>query len=224
MKKKTHEDYLQELEAKGIMYVPLEEYKGGKTSISHSCPAGHIWYGKPERILAKHGCNKCAGNIFKTHKQYEMELFEKEVDANPLEEYAGANTAILHECINGHVWSTTPSSLLNRGRGCPRCSTSGFNDGKSAVLYLISFEHNNNIFYKLGITNRSVEERYSEENWSTLKINIVWQVDFPIGKDAKDTEKRLLSEYRDFKINTGALKSGNTETISIYIPSPKENL
>lgn len=224
MKKKTHEEYLLELQTKDIVYRPLEPYNGSTKYILHSCPVGHTWSGRPDRILARHGCNKCANNTLITHKQYEHKLFESEIDANPLEQYLGANIPILHECIDGHIWSVTPSALLNRKRGCPTCSTSGFNDGKPAILYLISFKHNDNIFYKIGITNRSVQERYSEESWDTLKISIVWEIRYHIGRNAREEEKRLLSNYHMFKVNTGVLKSGNTETLSVYIPNPKENL
>jgi hypothetical protein len=220
MKKKTHEEYLQELDSKDIIYRPLELYKGSNKFIEHSCPYGHTWYGRPDRVLARHGCNKCSINTFKTHKQYEYELFKKEIDANPLENYVGANIAILHECINNHVWKVSPSALLNRSRGCPLCSTSGFNIGKPAILYFISFEYNSTKFYKVGITNRTVYERYSDESWEKLKITIVWELKFDIGKDARELEKSLLDKYKEFKVNTGALKSGNTETLSIEIFKP----
>lgn len=224
MKKKTHEEYVQELESKNIVYRPLEPYNGSTKFIKHSCPAGHVWVGRPDRVLAKHGCNKCSTNTFKTHKQYEYELFENEIDANPIEQYSGANTPILHECINGHIWKVSPSALLNRKRGCPSCSTSGFNESKSARLYLISFEYDNKVFYKVGITNRTVQERYSEESWEDLKISIVWEALYTLGRDAKEEEKKLLNTYSMFKVNTGVLKSGNTETLSIFTPNPKENL
>lgn len=220
MRRKTHEEYAQELKGKGIVYRPIEPYNGSNTYIQHSCPSGHIWNGRPDRILAGHGCNKCSSNVFKTHKQYEYELFKKEIDANPIENYAGANTPILHECINNHIWSVSPSSLLNRNRGCPTCSTSGFNISKPAILYLISFEHNGVKYYKIGITNRTVYDRYSEESWEELKISVIWEVYFALGKDAKEKEKILLNKYSTFKVNTGALKSGNTETISIEVPKP----
>lgn len=224
MKKKTHEQYIQELEDRSIVYKPLEPYRGSNKFIKHSCPAGHTWNGRPDRILARHGCNKCSTNTLKTNKQYHYELFKNEIDAIPIEEYSGANTSILHECINGHIWSITPSALLNRKRGCPSCSTSGFNESKPAILYLVSFEYNDTLFYKVGITNRTVEERYSEESCEKLRLSIVWEAYYELGKDARKEEKKLLNKYHNFKINTGALKSGNTETLSIYIPNPKENL
>lgn len=56
----------------------------------------------------------------KTHEQYESELFEKQIDYWPLEEYTRAHDKILHECLNGHKWYAQPVNIL-RGRGCPEC-------------------------------------------------------------------------------------------------------
>lgn len=56
----------------------------------------------------------------KTHAQYEEELFRKEIDYWPLEQYIGGHTPILHECLNGHTWSIKPSHILS-GIGCPHC-------------------------------------------------------------------------------------------------------
>ena len=56
----------------------------------------------------------------RTHADYERELFEKEIDYWPLEEYTRAHDKILHECLEGHKWYAEPANIL-RGRGCPEC-------------------------------------------------------------------------------------------------------
>jgi len=58
----------------------------------------------------------------KTSHEYSQQLFEREIDFIPLEEYKGANTKILHQCINEHIWSVEPNSIL-RGFGCPKCAS-----------------------------------------------------------------------------------------------------
>jgi len=59
-------------------------------------------------------------NIGKTHKEYELELLDKELDYVPLENYNGAKTPILHECFNGHKIKRTPTSIL-QGTKCVTC-------------------------------------------------------------------------------------------------------
>lgn len=57
----------------------------------------------------------------RTHADYEQELFEREIDYWPLQEYTRAHDKILHKCLKGHVWSAEPANIL-RGRGCPECT------------------------------------------------------------------------------------------------------
>lgn len=57
----------------------------------------------------------------KTHDQYENELFEKEIDYFPIEQYIDSKTPILHQCLNDHTWYSSPNSILSN-RGCPYCS------------------------------------------------------------------------------------------------------
>ena len=58
----------------------------------------------------------------KTAKEYENELFYKEIDYFPvnLDDYVNTHTKIEHECLKGHIWSAEPANIL-RGRGCPIC-------------------------------------------------------------------------------------------------------
>jgi len=55
------------------------------------------------------------------HAQYEEQLFQREIDFQPLEEYINTTTKIKHECLKGHIWEAMPQNIL-RGSGCPTCS------------------------------------------------------------------------------------------------------
>ena len=55
-----------------------------------------------------------------THEWYEAELFRKEIDHFPLEKYAGYDTPIKHECLNGHITYRAPNNVL-RGSDCIEC-------------------------------------------------------------------------------------------------------
>lgn len=54
------------------------------------------------------------------HAWYDSELFRKQIDHFPLEEYKGYDTAIDHECLRGHVTKRSPNNVL-RGRDCTEC-------------------------------------------------------------------------------------------------------
>lgn len=81
----------------------------------------------------------------KTHEQYELELFEKEIDFIPLEKYILGKTKILHECINGHRFYESPTNIL-RGRGCLECSPRSSTKRKSIDEHIKELANKNTNF------------------------------------------------------------------------------
>lgn len=155
----------------------------------------------------------------KTHEQYEEQLFEREIDFYPLEKYVSAKQPILHECLKGHKWQVRPDDIL-KGRGCPTCSKAGFKYKESATLYFVSFVFGEQTYYKLGITNKSLKDRYGPE-WSKLNMRALWQLYFEKGAKAFQIEQELLCKHSDYLVDTGALRRGNTETLTCAIERPE---
>ena len=58
----------------------------------------------------------------KTNSEYDLQLFERELDLERLEDYITARTPILHRCIEDHTWKVAPDAILSKGRGCPICA------------------------------------------------------------------------------------------------------
>jgi predicted nucleic acid-binding Zn-ribbon protein len=143
-------------------------------------------------------------NKLKTDEMYRAEVPE---GYRVLEEYLGANIKILHQHeVCGHLWAVKPNGLLS-GYGCPKCATSGFQPNKSAITYLIYFHALDT--YKVGITNRSIKARFSEE---PQPYEVILERHFDKGKEAKELETKWLNNLKPFLYNTNELKSGNTET------------
>jgi hypothetical protein len=222
-KRKTHEEYVAELLFMGIVYRPLEKYKGALTKILHECPVeGHPqWAITPADILQGKGCPACSTTQKKTHEEYVAGLIDKGIIYKPIEHYINSRTKILHECpVEGHrPWYITPHNIL-QGNRCPACSKSGFDSTKPSKLYFLSFEHNEITYYKVGITNRTTQERHSAD-WKPLNIQLLWELDFESGAEARKLEKQILEDNNMFLINTGALRSGNTETFTVFIKPPE---
>lgn len=58
--KKTHPQYLKELDAKKITIIPLGLYAGGKVKIQHQCDrCNNIFLARPVDVLRGHGCPYC---------------------------------------------------------------------------------------------------------------------------------------------------------------------
>lgn len=126
-----------------------------------------------------------------------------------LVDYRNVKTSIQIICPIHGVFFQTPKSHL-QGKGCPSCANNGFDKTKSAVLYYIKISSNNVIAYKIGITNRTVKERFSATELEKIQVLKVW--DFPLGSDALVKEQEILKLYKEFKyIGDPLLSSGNTE-------------
>lgn len=154
----------------------------------------------------------------KTTEEYAQEIIHIAV---PLEPYKNAKSAILHKFIPcGHEWSISPTNILS-GRSCPKCpgKSPGFRTDIPASLYCVKFEYEDIHYYKIGITNKDAKKRYIQE-WAKFKMELEWEIFFDTGKEAKRVEQQLLKDNECYKINTGALISGNTETVSVYVSKP----
>ena len=131
------------------------------------------------------------------------ELYHKNNTVTVLGSYSGNKTHIKCMCnICNHIWSPTPNKLLS-GRGCPLCA---INPKTSKYVYLLYFESLD--LYKIGISTNIARRRKELGVASKLIFNLY----FKNGREAYLLEQKWLINVSDLKINTGLLKSGNTET------------
>ena len=191
-----------------------------KTNILHKI-CGTVWSVVPRDVIrGVSTCPKCA--IAKRRSiQEAAKLVESKTNGEYtiIGDYAGVKSkALIKHIPCGYMWHTIPHDIARGASRCLNCipnKDSGFDKTKPAILYLISFTVHSQPFFKIGITNRSVEDRYNAE---VYPIDTVWTLSFDRGIIALELEKYFLDKYRNFKVNTKVLKNGNTETLSIFIP------
>ena len=121
--KKTQEQYAQELSQVNSNILVIGQYININTQLEHQCKiCEHSWYPIPANLLTKGvGCPKCAGNAKKTHKEYVLELVQKNPNIIVIGEYMGKHIKIEHKClVCQYSWAVSPGSLLG-GSGCPSC-------------------------------------------------------------------------------------------------------
>ena len=130
-KKKTTEEYKEELKDINPNIICLEEYINNSTKILHKClKCGNTWKAKPNNILHGTNCPVCFGTPKKTTEEYKTKLKDINPNIICLEEYKTGKTKIFHKClICGNTWAAIPNSILN-GNGCPHCK---FSHGEKAV-------------------------------------------------------------------------------------------
>ena len=122
-KRKTHEQFIEELGKVNSDIEVLSVYKNSNTKIKCKCLIdGHIWEVFPSSILKRHGCPKCSGYLKKTHEQFVKEMKVKNPKIEILGEYINNATKIKCKClIEGNIWEVTPRNLIS-GNGCPKCA------------------------------------------------------------------------------------------------------
>lgn len=123
--------------------------------------------------------------------------------------YDGAYSKIIITCKVHGEFTQRPNDHLN-GCGCPKCAITGFKKTKSATLYYLRITSGTDIAYKVGITNRTVQERFNNIDLEKIQVLKIWE--FPLGVDAYDKEQEILKLYKEHKyIGEPLLSSGNTE-------------
>jgi len=130
--------------------------------------------------------------------------------------YVGNKTKVTIVCPIHGEFEQKPANHLS-GRGCPSCAKYGFDSTKAAYLYYLKVTtEDGKILYKIGITNRTVDERFNLTDLS--KIEIVKQKLYENGKDALEWETKFKRQFKEHQyVGPNILESGNTELFTIDI-------
>ena len=205
---KTHDTYLKEIKDKSV--ICLESYINSSTPILHKCKnCGKEWLLRPNDALRGRGCLDCYRASRVLHN-YADKLDKVNNFIKVCEEYINCYTKIEHEClVCSYKWKVKPSSLLS-GHGCPMCAPTGVDTNKPTRLYYICID---DTYYKIGITNRTVSERFIKDI-RTKDIRIVWEHVFDSGIDAQELERDIKIDYQGV-LGTNSctlLGGGYTET------------
>lgn len=187
-------------------------YEKRHSKVTIICPVHGEFEQIPTNHLSGKGCDKCAHDSLGLVKRITKKEFLKR--ANDIHNckytysnYTKASDKVKIMCPQHGEFTQYGTSHLS-GCGCPSCAISGFDFSKPAILYYL--EINNGIAYKIGITNRTVELRFSPKELENVKVLKVWE--YIIGKDAYEEEQRILKEFKANKYTgTPLLSSGNSE-------------
>lgn len=127
-KKKTHSEYVAEVQLITSNIEVVGQYVGAHTKIRHRCKiCGCEWETKPICILKGNGCPECAKHQraksnTKTHEQYVTEVALINPNIEVISRYTNADVKIKIRCkICGNEWFARAADVI-RGHGCPKCS------------------------------------------------------------------------------------------------------
>lgn len=126
-KKKTHEEYVEEVKNKNPLIEVVGEYVGIKIPILHRCTVHDVlWKSSPDNILQGKGCELCRIDKIRNSKRKTMDwyidqLSTKNPDVELVGNYVDMHTPILHHCLLDDVyWDIAPTNAL-KGSHCPEC-------------------------------------------------------------------------------------------------------
>lgn len=191
------------------------EFIGFKKKIIITCAEHGDFLQTPmQHLKSMIGCPICAReqvdmNNRKTNEEFIQEAIIKHNNKYSYEHtnYTTGDQYVIITCKEHGNFEQRPSNHL-QGTGCPSCVSSGFNVSLPAILYYLSI--NNGQAYKVGITNRSIRERFC--NADLEKITIISETYYQCGKKAYDKEQKILKDNKMHKyIGPDLLKSGNSE-------------
>lgn len=222
-KRKTHEEYVNELFIKNQNVKVIDKYNGSTTKITHHCLVHDVyWKTTPSRVLNGAGCEMCRKEKFRAMRCKSKQQYIDEVnEINPyiivLEDYIDSKTPILHKCsIHDVEWNAYPDGIL-KGCGCPECGKEKIGDKnrKTHAQYIEELKNlNSNIIvidtYINAITPILHKCLIDEHEWYATPANILFGTGCP---KCGGTIKKTHDEYVDevFSINS------NIEVIEQYI-------
>ncbi len=202
-------------------------YIDSKTKSNILCNIHGLFMQSPNSHLAGHGCPKCANeklNILKANNNIKnatkkffakVKLSYKNLNFDNYK-YSGVRSPSVVICDEHGEFLRTPGQLY-RGNGCIKCRKTkrSVDINSKHILYYVK----SNNFYKIGITAKTVEERFSYEIKNT-DFKILKMFHYDDGNKARITEKLLLSLSKpEYKINKedSPFKNGWTECFNCDI-------
>ncbi len=201
--------------------TPLDVVEGSNKKVWWKCPKGedHEWKTAISHRLNGRNCPICSGrkvvlsnslsilNTDLAKEWYSLKNKEFQIEKTAL----NSHKKVWWQCkkFKNHIWNATVASR-SFGRGCPFCADYGFNKDKPGILYYIKIKHSDQLYYKIGITNNTVNSRY--KRYDKIKFLDYLEFKFEKGIEAFNIEKLILKEFKKHIIlDFVVLKDGNTE-------------
>lgn len=134
-------------------------------------------------------------------------------------------------CPKHGIFEQSPHSHL-MGKGCTKCGyeknsrefrennfpfSARETDTTPSKLYYIKIEANNKIYYKIGVTSKSIEERFKVDFRRGTKITQLKSWHYNYGYMAYIRERFIIKKYRRYKTKDSPLFDGNSEVFDVDV-------
>ena len=191
----------------------LVDYINNKSKVKIICPTHGEFEQIPYSHLSGKGCPKCKGDKSRILNQSNTEEFINKADKihdnkydYSLVEYENARTKVKIICHVHGEFEQTPASHLS-GHGCPKCKANNqriLNAQKwcekydTGTLYLLRCYNDIEELLKIGVTSRSIEERYNGKDAMPYNYEILYEFNGN-SKVVSDLEQYIKSNFIYYK-------------------------
>lgn len=206
--KKTHDEFLTEMENKQPNIRILSEYQNAREKVLCECKiCWNQWYAKPANLLTGFGCPECAVETIskkqaKSEEEFRNDFNRIHSDIDIIGKYRNNHENIELQCRKcGTVWFAMPSNLLRsdgKATGCPHCKKS---HGEAAIAKILDDRHIQYIQWKkfddlVGIGGRSLSYDFY---LPALNLLIEYQGEFHDHSTSLQTEEDFHSQIEHDK-------------------------
>lgn len=215
-KKLTTKQFVQNMQKvhKDLYNYSRVEYNGAYIPITVICKVHGEFITTPSNHSKGSGCQACANEA--TSKRCKKTVVTFKIEATVIHNnfynydkviYETARLPIIITCKIHGDFKQIPSNHL-KGVGCPSCHGGMYNASKETLLYYLSI--NEGQAYKIGITCKSVNERFITKDLLKIEVLKIWI--FKTGLDAYNVEQKILKQFKNNQYKgKKLLESGNTE-------------
>lgn len=231
--------YLSLYNYDNVIYVnnrtPVEIHCNKHTTVFKQRPADHL--------SGKTGCPDC---IFHKQSNWQLKPFELfkekaiEIHNNKFEyidtNYKGNHCKLQIKCnIHNHIFEQTPAHHLEGKNGCELCKNKGRRwskedfitafSHKQCTFYVIQCHDEHESFYKLGITSKTVKQRYNKHNLPyqyTIILEYkdtaenVWDLEYMFKQKFKNYYYKPIQEFRGSSTETFKLEKQQLKDILFH--------
>jgi hypothetical protein len=190
-------------------------YNSSKEKVKIICPTHGEFLQLPSHHLKGCGCPKCSVEKASNRLMWSTEDFitkAVEVHGNTydysLVDYKGSSNKVKIVLPNGQVVEQLATHHISGYR--PAEDERGLDYNRPAILYYLKITTTDSTYYKIGITTKTVEQRFTPSE--LLLIQTVFTIKFSTAKEAFNVEQDLIKQFKPFLYKgENILKSGNTE-------------
>ena len=187
------------------------DYINNKTKVKILCFQHGAFEQTPNSHLSGKGCPNCKKSNIPAFIEKSRTIHGDKYDYSEVD-YINNYTKVKISCSQHGIFEQSPNSHL-KGHGCPTCAKEKSQyekyKNKPTTLYYIKIGD----FFKIGLTQTSIENRFKKEIGSGLNIEIIKTLEFKDGYDALLLEQRILQETLENQVTReqSPIDSGWTE-------------